>query len=300
MVEGRVYLCTWTKTGGRFRLWVKNRPTIVAEGSSFEEANERLWGEICGAVGDGEAVTEFDPPPPLDPRTSWYRRAAVVCVSGDARADVTTFEPHFTGGLCSECEMPRGPRNETPLIVDRIDAGGDGAFASVPLHLRGSSSPQVALFSEAFLDVLSSEEMARLTWQRVERRQARARKTFYELVRSEVHIADVGVRGVPCKFGGWRCRTCGYAYIGMYYFPSTNTSPHRWISVADLPRPLPTCFTIGKDPRPHLCFTRARWEELVGRVGTRGLRSSEVGVVDPDRVESVRDLPFLDEQAADA
>jgi len=295
-MEGRVFLCSWTKQGKRFRLWVKNRPTVSAEGASLDEANQRLWDAICGAFGDGEAVTEFAPPRPADPDTSWYRRAAVVAINCNSRADVASFESYFVGGYCPDCGIPRGLRNQRPLIVDRIEAGVDGAFAAVPLPLlQGRPSPSAALFSEDFLGLLSAAEMASLTWRGVERRQPRARKVFYELVYSAVHVAEVGVRGVPSKFGGWRCRTCGLADIGMFYFPYRPHSPHNWISIEDLPRPSPMCFTISRGKGLTLCMSRSRWEGLVGKTGTRGLASSEVGVVDRDRVQVPAELPFLDD-----
>lgn len=300
-MEGRVYLCSWTKQGDRFRLWVKRQPSVAAEGESFDEANERLWDAICGAYGDGEGVTEFDPPRPADPRSSRYRRAAVVAIHAHSRADVASFEPYYVGGFCQDCGVPRGPRNELPLVVDRIEAGGDGAFAVVPLSLsRGRLSPSVQLFSEQFVDLLHAAEGAALTWRPVERRQPRARKVFYELVTSTVSIREVGVRGVPSKFGGWRCRACGFADIGMYYFLYTPHSLHNWISVEDLPRPFPTSFTIGKGKGLTLCFSRERWEGMVGKPGTRGLVSAEVGVVDADRVQNPKDLPFLDDLQREA
>ena len=142
---------------------------------------------------------------------------------------------------------------------------------------------------------LSAAEIASFTWRQVERRQPRARKVFHELVHCAVHIAEVGVRGVPSKFGGWRCRTCGFANIGMFYFPYGLHSPHNWISIEDLPRPFPTCFTISKGTGLTLCMSRSRWEGLVGKTGTRGLASSEVGVVDRDRVQVPPEFPFLDD-----
>jgi hypothetical protein len=294
-MENRVYLCSWKKEGERFRVWVKRRPSIAAEGKSFDEANESLWGAICEAYGDGEAVTEFDPPPPEDPGSSWYRRAAIVAIGENSRADVADFEPYFVGGVCPDCGTPRGPRNEVPLVVDRIESGGDGAFATVPWPLRRSRpSPVVQLYSEEFLNLLYPTEVAALTWRRVERRQPRARKIFYELVSSQVHARQVGVRGVPSR-GGSRCRACGFENIGSFYFPYNPRSPHHWISVEDLPRPFPTCFTIGNAKHSTLCFLAERWAGMVGKAGTRGLASSEVGVVDADRVQNPTDLRFLDD-----
>jgi hypothetical protein len=296
IMENQVYLCSWQKKGERFLVWVKRQPSVAAEGESFDEANERLWDAICGTYGDGEAVTEFDPPPPENPRTSWYRRAAVVAIHENSRADVADFQPYFVGGYCPDCGVPRGPRNEVPLVVDRIEAGGDGAFATVPSRIkRGRPTPMVQLYSEQFLELLDPPEIATLTWRRVERRQPRARKVFYELVSSKVHIREVGVRGVPSKFGGWRCRTCGFEDIGHFYFPYSPRTPGSWISIGDLPHPFPTGFTIGKGKGLTLCFLRERWAGMLGKPGTRGLATAEVGVVDADRVQNPTDLPFLDD-----
>jgi hypothetical protein len=258
-----------------------------------------LWKAICQTFGDGEAVTEFDPPRPTDPETDWYHRAACVTIGANTRADVSSFVPYFTGGYCPECGVPRGPRNELPLNVERIETGADGAFATVPLPLlQGRPSPSAQLFSEAFQELLTSREASQMTWRRVERRQVRARKAFYELLHSAVHISEVGVRGVPSKFGGWRCRTCGSTSIGMFCFPGTAHTPHHWITIEDLPKPLPTCFTISKGSGRDLCLcmSRARWEAIMGKPGARGLASSLIGVVDRDRVQMPTDLPFLDDR----
>lgn len=294
-MENRVYLCSWRKEGEQFRVWVKRQPSVAAEGESFDQANERLWDAICGAYGDGEAVTEFDPPPPEDPSTDWYRRAAVVAIGSNSRAEMADFQPNFVGGVCPNCGTPRGARNESTLVVERIEAGGDGAFARVPWKVsRSHYSPMVQLYSEEFLELLDPGEMKALTWRRVERRQPRARKIFYELVNSKVRIRKVGVRGVPSR-GGWRCRVCGAEDIGSYYFPYTPRTPDSWISIEDLPRPFPTCFTIGGGKYWTLCFLRERWAGIIGKPGTRGLSSSEVGVVDADRVKNPTDLRFLDD-----
>ncbi len=292
-VEGRDYLCTWAKDGDQFRLRVKNRPHLSGSGASFGEAQELLREVICLNLGDGEAVTEFSPPAPPDPEQQWYRRAWLVCVSGASRADVTTFAPYFVGGLCPECQSPLGPRNQTPLAVKRIEGQGNGALAAVPLHLlRGRRSPWASLFSEEFLALLTPEEQSQLTWQPIMRTERRARRVFYELIGSRVQVGAVGgVRGVPKRHKDWRCRTCDHIQRAMSFFPQ---GPFTWLSTVDLPTPLPSCFTIGRSASPQLCFTQARWDSLLGNLGTRGLQSAPVGVVAPDWVEQLPDPPFLD------
>jgi len=45
--------------------------------------------------------------------------------------------------------------------------------------------------------------------------------------------------------------------------------------------PLPACFTTGQPSNQfRLCRPRERWQSMVGKPGTRGITSSEIGVVE--------------------
>ena len=62
--EGQVYRCGWRKKGTTYRVWVKGRPKLAAEGETFNLADRRLWSIIIDATGDGESIREYDPPAP--------------------------------------------------------------------------------------------------------------------------------------------------------------------------------------------------------------------------------------------
>ena len=57
-MENRVYICSWDHVGDRYQAWVRDRPSVRAEGASFEQADIALADAICGAFGDGEGVHE--------------------------------------------------------------------------------------------------------------------------------------------------------------------------------------------------------------------------------------------------
>jgi hypothetical protein len=63
-MEGQVFKCSWKKTGREYRVWVKARPRLSAKGSTFNQADHRLWSVIIDATGDGESIREYDPPEP--------------------------------------------------------------------------------------------------------------------------------------------------------------------------------------------------------------------------------------------
>ena len=70
-MEGEVFACSWKKQGKLYKVWVKKRPKLSAEGRTFNQADERLWSVIIDATGDGESVREYDPPEPeSDPETA--------------------------------------------------------------------------------------------------------------------------------------------------------------------------------------------------------------------------------------
>lgn len=63
-MEGRVCICSWSHDGERYRVWVRNRPSVCPEDASFEQADIALADAICGAFGDGEGMHEYDRPRP--------------------------------------------------------------------------------------------------------------------------------------------------------------------------------------------------------------------------------------------
>jgi len=120
-MEGKVFVCTWRRVGDRYRVWVRNRPALVAEGDTFAGADEDLSGVICEATGDGESVHEYDPPRPVEEVPGLLFRLALV--SGESRARIANYEALYSEGPCPQCTRPRGERTETPLELERIESG---------------------------------------------------------------------------------------------------------------------------------------------------------------------------------
>ena len=151
-------------------------------------------------------------------------------------------------------------------------------------------------YSEDFLAQLEPGERSQFAWRRVERR-GRGKKVFYELGAPGLRVPFVAVSEEAGAL--WRvpgsvirkgselsvCATCAWS-TGPFYPRSSERLPFWYVSAADLPDPPPTCFAVGGVVGYDLCVTRQRWQELVGRPGTRGIASSEVGVVAPSLVDT--------------
>ena len=148
----------------------------------------------------------------------------------------------------------------------------------------------VQFFSEAFLELLTPAELAVCTWRRVDR-TGRARKVYYELVESRFCAPRVALSALVESL--WRvdlaraqgesgpilhCELCGRKTRPPYLFMPRGL-PRGYIDIAALPAPLPTCFTIGRPGDLRLCLPRERWQALLGKPGTRGISSFEIGVV---------------------
>jgi hypothetical protein len=287
-MEGRVFVCSWKKVGNRFRVWVKNRPKLAAEADSFEAADEELWSVIIRATDDGENTREYDPPAPAGAEVAAFLTPPLVVVVGNERATLRS-EMLFAGERCAQCGRPSGPRTAEPLASDDIDSSSDAGFAVIRHRPYGNVTAHY--FSEGFLDLLTPEERARFEWRKVER-PARAKKAFYELVASGVHVRQAGVRDLPEQREGWRCDRCGVARLPYY---TREGWPSRYVCAADLPDPLPSCFTVGEGSQLNLCFRLERWRELVGQKGAKGLLSNDVGVVGDERCEREPKVRMLSE-----
>jgi len=284
-MENRVYICSWSHDGGRYHVWVSNRPSVRAEHTSFEQADIMLADAICGAFGDGEGVHEYDRPRPGATNVPGLL-AVVASLGGNGWATAENLEELYEGGRCPSCRT-RGKRTSVQLRLSGIKGDGGGAWDTtkpwMPLKL--------AFFSEMFIDLLTPTERAVGDWRRVERR--RSKKVYYELVGSRLHVPEVAL--APVVEDLWnvrlekargdilclmRCAACGYENSPLYMF-MPNGLPHEYLDVSTLPTPLPICFTTGQPPNEfRLCLPRERWQTILGKPGTRGITSSEIGVVE--------------------
>ena len=289
-MEGRVYVCSWKKAGKRFRVWVKSRPKLAAEGDTFVEADEALWSVIIDATGDGENQREYAPPAPVASELKEFLKPALVVLAGDT-IDRAVGDSQYDGATCVTCGYRAGSRTAEPLVVADMDSGYEGNM--VKISWRPFASVMRHTFSEEFLALLRPAERKRFTWRKIER-PGRAKKVYYELLAASVVVPQTGVTGLPQQ-GGWRCETCGHSVFPQYV---GYDWPLYWICATDLPGPLPTCFGVSHENSLALCMTAKRWRDLVGKRGTRGILSHDVGVMPPDRCDRAPKLKSVAELTA--
>jgi hypothetical protein len=274
-MEGQVYLCSWKRAKGRFRVWLQSDRRVAAEAATFREASEALWSEIVRAFNDGEAVLEYQPPPRPEPATRRFLDPHLVSVIGNMRARLVNPDEMFTEGLCPQCREPRGQRTKAPALLEDLESVYEGGF---------TKPARIVFFSDRFLALLTDAERGQFDWRPVYRTD-RGRKAFFEMI-APPEVPLVAVASLDFR-RPWVCDTCGRRSALRYYQPDFDI--YEFVCRFDLPRPLPSCFTIGFDYTASLVFLRERWAELAGHPGTRGLASNNVGVV--DEAECVRDLP---------
>lgn len=304
-MERRVFLCTWQRSGARYRVWVRDRPTLTAEGPVFDVADEALANAICRATGDGESIREYDPPrPPRDLPGLLFRLAEI---SGERRGFIENPAELFNEDYCPQCKHPRGNRSTAPLRLARIESGQGGGFAKMePPALIG---PLMSFFPEAFVACLRPEERSQFQWRPVHLVSKR-KERFVELVSANVHVSLVSLSGAVAtvwnrpsiidreRHALWRCDTCGRTKQPVYWYRMASL-PRYYVNVADLRDPLPTCFGVGDPEYPGLCFTRERWSELTKLPESRGFASTDVGVVASslvDPIPTVRSLAEITEK----
>jgi hypothetical protein len=151
------------------------------------------------------------------------------------------------------------------------------------------ASPEIYIFSEEFLHLLTAEERRRLQFRQVERTRP-ARKRFVELIGppGPQFVAATGL-----SMNGWHCSSCGHRTFGCWV---EGMAIHEFIAKDDLASPLPGLFTVGNPPEIHLCATRQRWHELIGKEGSRGFVSLPLGVVPTMQVVRTPILESLQSQ----
>jgi hypothetical protein len=230
-MEGQVYLCSWKRAKGRFRVWLKSNRRVAAEGADFQAAREALWGEIVKAFDDGEAVLEFQPPPPTEPAVRRFLDPPLVSVIGNMWAKLANPDEVYTEGLCPQCREPRGRRTEARVLLEDLDSGYEGGF---------TKPARIVFFSDKFLALLDDDERRRFEWRPV-RRADKGRKPFFEMIGAP-EVPLVAVKGLDFR-RPWVCDTCGQRSALRYFHPDVEIQ--EFVCRPDLPRPLPSCLSIG-------------------------------------------------------
>jgi hypothetical protein len=237
---------------------------VRAESDTFEGADQQLWERILERWGDGENLRDYRPPAPTASGLSDLLEPRLVRVSGNTQAwGVTPAEELFEGGRCGACSSPRGPRNATPISVELIESGYDGAFAH---------GVRVLLFSEDFLKLLARRERNALEWRPVVRRKT-ARKAFFELL-TRPSVPLVGTRRLG--FEPARCETCRGA-AGFFFWDPARPQLTQFVCRADLPEA--DLFVAGSPQTTVLTLRAERWARMRGKPGARGLVAEDLGVV---------------------
>ncbi|HEY8750408.1 MAG TPA: hypothetical protein VIM11_20660 [Tepidisphaeraceae bacterium] len=295
MSEGNIYFCKWERKAETYHIWVAKRPRLRAKGESLDAACEELVSVICLSTGDGEAWLELDPAYPKTPTEACYCNPELyrICGNGQFTAEwpgrrsltrgtseeqFRWADHFFQAPMCRSCARATAPRSDLPLRLNQVESGFDGWFG----HVLPVGSTTIQIFAESFLELLTPSECRVLNFRAVEK--APSKRTLYELVGPPT-IPLVAVAGLPID--GWRCKQCGQRLWG-YWIDGLNIV--SFIARSDLPKPLPTMFTVGEPPEAKLCVTAERWRQLAGRKGTNGIKSSRIGVVDDEDVVRVPEL----------
>lgn len=301
-MEQAVYLCSWSQSPEGYTLWLASRPEVTASGATYDEAESRLIEAIQSTGGATHPVLEFDPPLPQSAMDAKYTDPELYLITADDcfETDVVRRKPfetpaelddrlkeidaYYLSPVCRKCKYASSPRSEKPLSLTYTPREYDGAFGTI----GSESGSSIQLLSEEFLNLLSPRELRALALRPAKRRSLT--RTFYELL-GPTGPPFVAVAGLTVK--GWRCTLCNHRTWG-YWVDGLHIN--SFIAESDLPasRPLSGIFTVGVPPEVHLVVAAQRWQELVGRKGTRGFTSNLLGVVKDREVVRCPELPELD------
>jgi len=187
--------------------------------------------------------------------------------------------------VCRKCKYTSGRRNDKRVTLTYAGKY-DGAFGS----FGTDGGPNHQIVSEEFLALLTDAEKRSLGFQPSIRK---GRKKFYELVGPEgpAHVAVGGM-----KISGWRCTQCDHRTWGYWVEGMTINS---FVARSDMSPPPIGVFTVGTSPEIQLAVTAPRWKELLGKKGTRGFASRQLGVVPDHEVVRRPELPTAEERRAE-
>jgi hypothetical protein len=284
VTEGLVYVCRWTLRRGIYRVWVKGKPSISAEASSFEVADERLNEAIAYATGDGENRREYVPPIDAEQEDHGPLVVRLKRLVPETRVETLNKTELFDGGLCTECGMPLGPRTQVPIIVERLPTTSDGIRLESQRLFTGLHKMQG--YSGNFLDTLTGAERHRFEWRPIESRSKQKRK-FFELLGGRIHAPYVALSGVGVSLN--ECAACGWRRPPFYSIEPPI--PTQFVVRSALPRRIPSMLCVGTLFEPQLCTTPSRWAQLSDRGTGRRISAATIGVIEQ---ESVDENPVYD------
>ena len=272
MTEGRDYLSTWKKIGRKFELNVVNMSSIKATGETFHEAVENLYEKILHELGDGEPILEFDRKLPASVLPAAYGTPEILVIMHNGSAVLRSkVNDLFDGGMCSLCRRP-GIRTDHQVSLSDTERL-DGIAVS-------SLGP---IFSRRFIDLFERvfDAVALRPVNIVDNSSAE----YYEILpEKRSYVRTIGVRELP-NLTGNRCSSCG---TKMFCY---NDSVMFYISKADIP--VQPFFWVNTGFNLLLCGRGREWRKVVKKHRTKGVVSSQIGVVPPNEVIRDPDLPLL-------
>jgi hypothetical protein len=289
VTEGRVFVCSWRRVGGRFRVWVKRRPRLAATGRTFGEADEALWGVIAEATGDGENQREYDRARP-DEQESGPLLGLLSRAFGRGRMEVANPDELFENEVCPQCGKVVRHRTSVSIVANSVESGYQAGKAHAVLG-RSDLGYFSQYFSRDFIGLLTRRERSSFEWRPVQRR--RGTKRYVELLGAEVTVPRAALKGAGIKID--TCAKCGGSGAPTYvlldkrpkWLRMLDRAPTEFVDVADLPQPVPSCFAIGNRGSSSLAFTPERWRSLLGRKESQGIGASTVGIVASEYVERI-------------
>lgn len=267
MPEGNVYICTWKQDQTGFTIALKRDPKIQTIGETLDEAEEQMWELLCEKFGDGEAVLQYEKPPPVLEQKfeTRYGSPHLVTVSGNESTGklLNAAELH-PRGYCRSCQRPL---ETSPGILPQYDwlPSCDGAV----------SQDLNPIYSSDFLALLTDQERSSLLFEPV-LGPKQQRKKFFQLV-GRAKADFVGVPGFEGLLN-FKCQGCQRP-MGICYL--RNCALFCFVALLDLPSPIPDVFTIGNDDELRLCMRQERFSQILGQRGARKITSSRLWVV-PD------------------
>jgi len=288
-MEHGVYTCSWSRSPDGYDLWVISRPHIRGSAPTFAEAEGRLLEALQDAGGAMQAVIEFDPPLPKSTLEEKYSSPEIYLIGGDDRFETDAprwkwsesakevddrlrwLDAFYDKPVCRKCKYTSGRRNDKPVTLTYAPGKSDGAFGS----FGTDGGPNHQIVSEEFLALLTPDEKSSLEFQPTTRKRGRK---FFELVGPEgpPHVAVAGI-----EINGWRCTRCDHRTWGYWV---EGMAINSFVARSDLSVRLGGVFTVGSFPEIELAVTAPRWKELLGRKGTRGFKSSPLGVLQSHEV----------------
>lgn len=310
--ETNVVLCRWRKTPDGWRLWKKGCPDVFGEGMWFEEAQERLIDAVMGAAHDLDsvvpAVPEYDPPLPVPAEAKKYLDPELYLISGDEVFELgdempvplpvlddgtmrsTRFEIDreaiaarkdrkrkcaerlFNQGLCLTCGAGLGGRSKQQVTICSAGHFADAGW------VRGMLSNHIRVFSDRFVALITDDEKKRFVFRPV-RLLGKSRNRYLELSGEPV-ARFVGVKGLDVD--GMDCSSCGSRRLNVNepWLQREGLYLRYFVSRADLPNPMPTCFPVSDGRDLYICMSRQRWDDIRGHRHARGVMAQRLGVVD--------------------